>query len=88
MSSADWEERERWKKIRAERDRKKREFNSLYQLVEVEDYLHWTTKEPRKGGGMKLSTALNLGDDQALQPGGRCSRSVAPILHGAIRRAQ
>ena len=50
MSSADWEERERWKKIRAERDRKKREFNSLYQLVEVDDYLNWTKKEPRKGG--------------------------------------
>ena len=49
-SSADWEERERWKKIRADRDRKKREFNSLYQLVEVDDYLNWTKKEPRKGG--------------------------------------
>ena len=49
-NSNDWEERERWEKIRAERDRKKREFNSLYQLVDVDDYLNWTKKEPRKGG--------------------------------------
>ena len=49
-NSNDWEERERWEKIRAERDRKKREFNSLYQLVDVDDYLNWTKKESPKGG--------------------------------------
>lgn len=54
MNSNDFEQRERWKAIIAERERKRREFNRRYQLIDVEDYFNYEAptakKKPPEGG--------------------------------------